>query len=662
MRSIKLSLCIPTYNFGRFIAQTLRSILEQDGAEEIEVVVVDGASTDNTGDVVAGLQQQYPQIKYFCLPARGGIDRDMAKAVELATGEYCWLFSSDDIMRTGALASALNEIKQGYDLYLCKHMECTLDMEFIAEYPILRLNSSAVFDLANPKERARYASLAINTEPFFSYMGGLIVKKSKWDSVPLNEAFVGSCWAHAARLFEIVPRGLTVKYVGRTYIDRRGQNDSFMDKGLVNRYRIAIDGFNRIADTVFGHDSVEAFHVRRVLKNEYPLGGFIHARNLCEADPEIESKALLDSLIQQLYCDGSDDDERILRVYAGRTSETHSKFVVRSTLRKIERNVLRPLFRAAKAAWRGKEPCVSRRPVGALPASLAPPQKQTPVTLPAAPEAGPPPQWGRNFDLGKRQLVELNDFGLYVMPDDYIGAGIIKGRSYEPHVTQTIRRVLRRGDVFVDLGANIGFFTFLAASLVKQQGKVMAFEPNPQNVQLMYSTLLVSAGFNIKIYPFAVSDSAGIVKFVTVGSNGGVVNEHVIDPSTNEKQEHNLLVQTVVLDDVLKDEPRIDLIKIDIEAHEPAAVRGMEKLLRKHRPKLITEFHPWALKLNNKEPPAGYLEQLYALGYRLSIIEEPTGRMIEVGCANEILAYWKTLNRETVQLDLYGEPQPASPR
>ena len=78
MNAVKLSLCIPTHNFGRFIADTLHSILEQDGAEEIEVVVVDGASTDNTADVVTSLQQQWPQIKYFKLPAKGGIDRDMA--------------------------------------------------------------------------------------------------------------------------------------------------------------------------------------------------------------------------------------------------------------------------------------------------------------------------------------------------------------------------------------------------------------------------------------------------------------------------------------------------------------------------------------------------------------------------------------------------------
>jgi abequosyltransferase len=638
VNAVKLSLCIPTHNFGRFIADTLHSILEQDGAEEIEVVVVDGASTDNTADVVTSLQQQWPQIKYFKLPAKGGIDRDMAKSVELATGEYCWLFSSDDIMRNGALELALNEIKQGYDLYLCRHTEYTLEMQFITEYPILRLSSPAVFDLANPNERAKYASLAINTEPFFSFMGGIIVKKSIWDSVPLNEAFVGSCWAHAARLFEIIPRGLIVKYVARSYLNRRQSNDSFMDKGVINRRAIAIEGYLRIVDTFFGHDSVEAFHVRRVLKDEHPLDLFISCLNLSKNKPETENRALLDSLIRKLYCDGSDDDKRTLLAYAAHSSKLFpasarqhgwQRHDLKRMLKNMERHLLRPPLRAIRAAFR----------------------KRTALRAPT--RAGPSPeQCGPKFAFSGKRLIELDGFGLYVMPDDYIGGSIISGNCYDPHIIRTIQRVLRRGDVFVDFTANIGFFTFLAASLVKKEGKVIAFEPNPQNIQLIYSTLLVSPGLNIKIYPYAVSDSPGIAKLETVASGDGLVNRDA--PETNESWRDDLLVQRVAPDSVLKDEPKIDLIKIDVEAHKPAPLRGLESLLRRHRPKLITKLHPSALKLNNKGAAAAHLEQLYGLGYKLSIIEEPTGDILEVSCAEELLN-WKSLDREPMRLALFGQ-------
>src|ERR1700722_1620055 len=99
---ITLSICIPTYNFGEFIGETLESILPQivDG---VEVVVLDGGSTDETQAVVGAFQARCPALQYYHRDERGGIDLDMALTVELARGKYCWLFSSDDLMRPGAV-------------------------------------------------------------------------------------------------------------------------------------------------------------------------------------------------------------------------------------------------------------------------------------------------------------------------------------------------------------------------------------------------------------------------------------------------------------------------------------------------------------------------------------------------------------------------------
>ena len=101
-------------------------------------------------------------------------------------------------------------------------------------------------------------------------MGSLIVKKTKWDAIPFNEAFDGSLRAHVARFFEMIHQGLRLKYLARSYLYKRSDNDSFMDKGLGHRYKIAIDGYDRLADTFFNKDSLEAFHIRRTVRNEVP--------------------------------------------------------------------------------------------------------------------------------------------------------------------------------------------------------------------------------------------------------------------------------------------------------------------------------------------------------------------------------------------------------
>src|SRR2546429_1102168 len=96
-----LSICIPTYNYGAFIATAIRSVFA-DRHPEIEIVVLDGGSTDTTKDVVQKLAAGQPFVKYIHQSERGGIDSDLSRCVELASGEYCWLLSADDALVPGA--------------------------------------------------------------------------------------------------------------------------------------------------------------------------------------------------------------------------------------------------------------------------------------------------------------------------------------------------------------------------------------------------------------------------------------------------------------------------------------------------------------------------------------------------------------------------------
>ena len=273
-----------------------------------------------------------------------------------------------------------------------------------------------------------------------------------------------------------------------------------------------------------------------------------------------------------------------------------------------------------------------------------------PPPPPPVAAAPPAPVWGQVFDLARKQRVDLDGLSLFVMAEDYVGASILSARVYEPHVTNVVRSILRPGDVFLDLGANLGFFSMLAASLVGPAGKVIAVEPNPQNQQLIYESILANRFSHVRVMPFAASDESRILRFVTVGSNGGVVTEH------SRGQNHSLLVQSVVLDEWLDREPRIDLVKMDVEAHEPMVVRGMARLLERHRPRLVTEFHPWAMSINNPGPPENYLRQLEDLGYRLSVIHS-AGTGCEAMSIAGIMEHYRSLQLETANLDLLAEPR-----
>lgn len=304
MENIRLSICIPTYNFGEFIGQTLESIIKQ-ATDEVEIVIVDGASTDNTAEIVHSFQQRFPRLNYHRLEKRGGIDCDMAKTVELARGEYCWLFSSDDLMKEHAIKTILEEIDRGFDIYLCGLTLCTRDMKPIKDHAILNIDSDAEFDLGKREDRLAYFRLGQTTTAFFSFMGSLIFKKSRWDGIGIDEAFVGSLWAHAARIFRMIPDGLQLRYLANSYLYKRSDNDSFLDKGIANRFKMAIDGYYRLANTFFGENSVEAFHIRRVLRNEFVPQQFLKAKLESKEKGRMEDIELIEHLVAKVYNDPS---------------------------------------------------------------------------------------------------------------------------------------------------------------------------------------------------------------------------------------------------------------------------------------------------------------------------------------------------------------------
>lgn len=303
--NIKLSICIPTYNFGKFIGQTLDSLLPQVSAS-VEVIVLDGGSIDDTADIVSIRQREYPMLTYHHQNFRGGIDRDIEKVVSLAQGQYCWLFSADDIMLPGAVNKILEAIKSNADVYICEHVLCNLKMDPISEHPPFNnISHPRLFNLGDASQRKEYFRSARTSEAFFSFLSGPIFRKTIWDSANIPESFRGTCWIVAGHLLSMVSKGLTVNYLGETLLHKRGENDSFSDRGMVNRFRIAIETFHHVGNSVFGKFSEEAFHIRRVLQLDIPFRYLILAKLKAAEHPDREDIQVLNRLAMMHYADPS---------------------------------------------------------------------------------------------------------------------------------------------------------------------------------------------------------------------------------------------------------------------------------------------------------------------------------------------------------------------
>jgi len=127
MSQPRISFCIPTRNFGRFIGATLARIADEAG-DDVEVVIVDGNSTDDTADVVRGFEKRIRRLVFQQQTTNGGIDRALAHAVQLARGEYCWLLSSEDVTTPGAIRRMLSVLSVPRDVVLVDRVVCDVEL------------------------------------------------------------------------------------------------------------------------------------------------------------------------------------------------------------------------------------------------------------------------------------------------------------------------------------------------------------------------------------------------------------------------------------------------------------------------------------------------------------------------------------------------------
>lgn len=346
---VRLSFCIPVYNFGAYLGATLDSVVRQ-ATSEVEIVVLDGGSTDATPEVVAAAQRRFPRLRYVRRERRGGIDRDLALAVAHAEGSHCWLLAGDDLLVDGAVADLLARTRAEHDIYLCESILCRLDMTPIGKHRLSALDRDAVLELGDPGARRSWFAAARNTAAFFSFCSSLVVRKARWDAVAHDDAFVGTCWDHVARLFRMIPHGLRLAYVSEPRLHKRGENDSFLERGLARRYAITIDGYTRLADTFFGHGSEEARDIRRAVRAEHNLKALLDARLTAAGRGDADDLALLARLVETLYVDPD------VGVRVGRALFRHAPLPALAVAKPAYQALLGLRRAAARALGRGRTP------------------------------------------------------------------------------------------------------------------------------------------------------------------------------------------------------------------------------------------------------------------------------------------------------------------
>jgi FkbM family methyltransferase len=207
--------------------------------------------------------------------------------------------------------------------------------------------------------------------------------------------------------------------------------------------------------------------------------------------------------------------------------------------------------------------------------------------------------------------------------DAVVGAPLLWGYAYEPHLTRFFERHVRPGMTVVDVGANVGYYTVLSAALVGELGRVIAFEPNSENCRLILLSIHKNGLQNVTLYPLGLSDQAGPALFsVHMGSNGGLLSS----AEATLRNPSCVVIPTMRLDDLLGGTP-IDLLKLDAEGAEGLIVAGAWGVIEHNRPIITTEFSTEMLPRVSGISGRAYLDQFRSLGYRTFLIDRATAAL-----------------------------------
>ena len=177
------------------------------------------------------------------------------------------------------------------------------------------------------------------------------------------------------------------------------------------------------------------------------------------------------------------------------------------------------------------------------------------------------------------------DLKIHINTKSFIEWTILFWGYFEKHVADFIKRNLPKGGIFVDVGANIGNNSLIASKIAS---KVITIEPHPKILERLKQNIDLNNLKNVIVCDYAISNFIGEAEFFIPDENfshQGVASLSLRENIPTKK----IKVRVTTLDELLKNEERIDLIKIDVEGRSKEVIQGAKNIIKKFKPIIIYE-------------------------------------------------------------------------
>jgi FkbM family methyltransferase len=224
----------------------------------------------------------------------------------------------------------------------------------------------------------------------------------------------------------------------------------------------------------------------------------------------------------------------------------------------------------------------------------------------------------------KVREADVNGHHMFLDPQDSLNLSL--NGVYEEFETAVISSRVKTGDTVLDIGANIGYYTLLLARLVGKTGKVIAFEPEPENFTLLQKNVQVNGYQNVITVNAALSDCPATLRLYLCHRNRGDHRIYAAEPDRPA-----IDVAAFAADDYLASlGAHLRFVKMDVQGAEAKVVRGMRKLLARSADcQIAIEF--WPFGMHRAGDDAGETLSLLAqLGFSMQWVDESRHQLVAV--------------------------------
>lgn len=225
----------------------------------------------------------------------------------------------------------------------------------------------------------------------------------------------------------------------------------------------------------------------------------------------------------------------------------------------------------------------------------------------------------------------IGDFEVHIQTTNFIDASIFYLGDYEPWLKQHFKRLIKKGDIILDIGANVGFHSLYFAELSGKEGTVLAVEPIVQNFTALQKNITLNKFNNIIAVKKALANHDEEIEI-----HINVLSENPGGFSLLSKRTKNTKVQCIRGDDLIKQQgiSTVNFIKIDVEGFEFEVLKGLTATIQDNRPVIIFEYdRNYQLKGNHR--PDAILAFLTGFNYTFECIDG-YGRLQKINNFNSI--------------------------